>query len=181
MTATKLFQGNRGRLYFGTERFDRVGVQRLHMHTVTGLLNADHRSPSLDYETLMKCTLALTNDMREAEKMYRLAAFNVFAHNRDDHGKNFSFLMDANGHWRLAPAYDLTFSYGPGGEQSTTILNEGRAPNKSHLLALGEKFAIKARKEIIDEVQTTVSNWNEFAKAADVSEASRKMIAKVIL
>jgi serine/threonine-protein kinase HipA len=62
--------------------------------------------------------------------MYRLAVFNVLAHNRDDHAKNFSFLMDENGEWKLAPGYDLTFSSGPRGEQSTMVMGEGRNPDR---------------------------------------------------
>ena len=80
------------------------------MHTVGGLLHSDFRVPSLDYEDLLNLTGALTKDIREVEKMYRLAVFNVLAHNRDDHAKNFSFLMDEKGEWKFAPAYDLTFS-----------------------------------------------------------------------
>jgi serine/threonine-protein kinase HipA len=65
--------------------------------------------------------------------MYRLAVFNVLAHNRDDYAKNFSFLMDESGSWKLAPAYDLTFSGGPNGVQSSTVLDEGKNPNIQHL------------------------------------------------
>jgi serine/threonine-protein kinase HipA len=82
------------------------------MHTVSGLLHSDFRTPSLDYEDLLNLTGVITKDIREVEKMYRLAVFNVLSHNRDDHAKNFSFLMDNHGEWKLAPAYDLTFSSG---------------------------------------------------------------------
>jgi serine/threonine-protein kinase HipA len=61
------------------------------MHTVSGLLHSNFRLPSLDYEDLLNLTATLTKDIREVEKMYRLAVFNVMAHNRDDHAKNFSF------------------------------------------------------------------------------------------
>jgi serine/threonine-protein kinase HipA len=180
MAETKLFQGSKGRMYFGTRRFDRMGTQRLHMHTISGLLQADHRIPNLDYAVIMNCTLRLNNDMREVEKLFRLAAFNVFAHNQDDHGKNFSFLMDSKGEWRFAPAYDLTFSYGPGGQHCTTVMQEGAAPKREHLLNLGELFSIKARAKIIDEVRDAVSRWPEFAKDAHVSKASTAIIQKVI-
>ena len=88
----RLFKSRKSEGFFGVKRFDRLDGKHLHMHTVSGLLHADHRFPSLDYETLMKATLWLTKDIREGEKLLRLAAFNVFAHNRDDHAKNFSFL-----------------------------------------------------------------------------------------
>lgn len=181
MADTQLFQGNLGRAYFGTKRFDRLGRQRLHMHTASGLLNADHRIPNLDYETLMQLVIALTNDMREAEKLFRLAAFNVFAHNRDDHSKNFSFLMDSEGNWRFAPAYDLTYSFGPGGEHSTTVMGEGKSPSKTHLLRLAEKFALKGAHLIIDEVRDAINQWESFAAEAMVSKQTSKIISKAIL
>ena len=83
------------------------------MHSLGGLIHADHRTPSLDYDMVLRVTLALTRNIQEAEKVYALACFNVLAHNRDDHVKNFSFLLNARNEWIFAPAYDLTFSYGP--------------------------------------------------------------------
>lgn len=181
MTETHLFPGKKGRTYFGIKRFDQEGNRRFHMHTATGLLHSDHRIPALDYEQLMQLALHLNRDFREAEKLFRLAIFNVFARNRDDHGKNFSFLMDDKGSWRFAPAYDLTFSSGPGGEHSTTVLGEGRQPGGQQLLPLGEKFSIKERKNIIDEVRDAVQHWPEFAASAGVSNASAKLIGKAIM
>jgi serine/threonine-protein kinase HipA len=180
MADTYLFEGDRGRKYFGTKRFDRVGNGRLHMHTASGLLHADHRIPNLDYELLMRLGLHLDNDIRTATMIYRLAVFNVLAHNRDDHSKNFSFLMDSAGKWRFAPAYDLTFSGGPGGEHCTTVLGEGRAPGPKQLLALGEKFGIKQRGEILEQVQHAVARWAEFADEAGVGTTSKVLINKGI-
>lgn len=77
MMPTYLFPAKKGAGYFGVERFDRSGDKRLHMHTVSGLLHADHRLPSLDYEQIMRATLALTRNVQELEKILRLAAFNV--------------------------------------------------------------------------------------------------------
>lgn len=71
------------------------------MHTVNGLLHSNFRLPSLDYEDLLNLTATLTKDSREVDKMYRLAVFNVMAHNSDDYAKNFSFLMDETGNWKL--------------------------------------------------------------------------------
>ena len=169
---TRLFTGQGKRQYFGTRRFDRIGNRRLHMHSASGLLGADHRFPSLDYDNLMRATLALCKDHRELTKVYRLMCFNVFAHNRDDHSKNFAFLMAETGTWSFAPAYDLTFSYGPGGEHSAALLGEGRNPGTPQLLKMASKFGIQQPKNIIEEVRTTVDQWPAFAQAANVSEAS---------
>lgn len=92
-----LFPALIGAGYFAIKRFDRDGLKRYHMHSACGLLHSDFRTPSLDYEDLITLTGVLTRDMREVEKLYRLAVFNVLAHNRDDHSKNFSYLMDSQG------------------------------------------------------------------------------------
>ena len=180
MPETKLFEGEKGKSYFGVKRFDRIGNQRLHMHTAAGLFHADHRIPSLDYENLLRGTMALTKDMSEVEKVYRLAVFNVFAHNRDDHSKNFSFLMDGKGVWSFAPAYDLTFSYGPGREHSSMVMGEGRSPGTKELIKLGEKFQLKKSKMIIEEVREAVARWGEFATGAEVSNQSLEIIDKTL-
>ncbi|MCF7933945.1 MAG: type II toxin-antitoxin system HipA family toxin [Spirochaetia bacterium] len=180
MPDVHLFPSGEGPGYFATKRFDRDGTKRFHMHTAGGLLHADVRVPSLDYQDLLALTFMLTRDIREVERMYRLAVFNVLAHNRDDHGKNFSFLMDAEGQWKLSPAYDLTFSSGPGGEQSTMVMGEGRNPGVEHLIKLGleAKLAKLRITEIIEQTRSALSAWPELAKQYGVSEAMISLIAQ---
>ena len=98
MPETHLFR-TRKRAYFGAKRFDRVGDRRIHMHSLSGLIHADHRSPALDYDMLLRVVLVLTKNIAEVEKAYTLACFNVLAHNRDDHSKNFSFLLHGKSSW----------------------------------------------------------------------------------
>ncbi len=97
---THLFIAVKGEGYFATKRFDRDGSKHLHMHRACGLLHSDFRTPSIDYQDLLDLTSLLTRDVRETEKIFRLAVFNVLAHNRDDHSKNFSFLMNEAGDCR---------------------------------------------------------------------------------
>jgi serine/threonine-protein kinase HipA len=155
----RLFPSKKCPGYFGVKRFDRSGNSRIHMHTACGLLDADFRIPSLDYEQLIKATLWLTKDIREAEKLFRQAAFNVFAKNRDDHAKNFSFLMDSNGKWRLSPAYDLVYSSGPMGEHSTTVMGEGKNPGSEHLIRLAQVAGLESSraKDILEQVRAACS------------------------
>ncbi len=176
MMPTHLFSAQKGRGYFAVKRFDRDGNHRLHMHTANGLLNADFRIPALDYKDLLLATRLLTKDQREVEKMFRLAVFNVLAHNRDDHSKNFSFLMDASGQWCVAPAYDLTFSSGPGGEHSTMMMGEGKSPNEEHFLRLAATVSIKdsQAKKVIVQVKDAIVNWVDFAQEAQLSKTSFK-------
>jgi serine/threonine-protein kinase HipA len=176
MPETHLFRTKRNK-YFGTKRFDRDGDARIHMHSLGGLIHADHRSPSLDYDTVLRVTLALTRNIQDAEKAYALACFNVLAHNRDDHVKNFSFLLNARNEWIFAPAYDLVFSYGPGGEQSMLVIGEGRNPGTAHLQALGKQHGVKNAPEILAKVERAVANWPRYAELADVSRKSTKDVA----
>jgi serine/threonine-protein kinase HipA len=152
------------------------------MHTACGLLHSDYRTPSLDYEDLSALTSSLTRDVREVEKMYQLAVFNVLSHNRDDHSKNFSFLMDETGEWNLSPAYDLTFSSGPRGEQSTMVMGEGRNPGQDHLRKLGidAKLSNDRIDEIINQTRGALSKWDELAVRYGVSASSIALIKSKI-
>ena len=176
---THLFRTKTNR-YFGTKRFDRDLDARIHMHSLGGLIHADHRSPSLDYDMVLRVTLALTRNLQDAERAYALACFNVLAHNRDDHVKNFSFLLNARNEWIFAPAYDLVFSYGPGGEQSMLVMGEGKNPGTAQLQALGRQHGIKNAPEILAKVQRAVANWPRYAELADVSRKSTREIASKI-
>lgn len=175
-----IFPAQRGAGYFASKRFDRDHDKRYHMHSACGLLHSDFRVPSLDYEDLITLTGILTRDVREVEKLYQLAVFNVLAHNRDDHSKNFSYLMDKDGQWKISPAYDLTFSSGPRGEQSTMVMGEGRNPKLLHLLKLAAEAKIKKERaaEIIEATKSSLSQWQVLAKHYGVSSANIKLIQK---
>jgi serine/threonine-protein kinase HipA len=110
------------------------------------------------------------------EKAYALACFNVLAHNRDDHAKNFSFLLDDSNSWVFAPAYDLTFSDGPAGEQSTMVMGEGKNPGVEHLKALGKEHNLKNAPRILAKVQKAVWRWKDHAAEAGVSAKSAHRI-----
>ena len=180
MPETHLFGAKKKQRYFGAKRFDRDGGGRIHMHSLSGLLHADHRTPALDYNDFLKATHLLTKDARELDKAFTIACFNILAHNRDDHAKNASFLMDERGRWTLAPAYDLTFSDGPGGEQSMMVMGEGKSPGRAHLKALAKSHSIKSAEAIIERVSAAASRWRSFADKAGVNKASADAIDRVI-
>jgi serine/threonine-protein kinase HipA len=179
MPQTHFFK-TRKRGYFGARRFDRQGNRRIHMHSLSGLIHADHRHPSLDYDMLLRAVLVLTKNIVEVEKAYALACFNVLAHNRDDHARNFSFLLNDSNTWVFAPAYDLTFSDGPAGEQSTMVMGEGKNPGVEHLKALGKEHNLKRAPRILDRVQEAVARWRDHAAEAGVSAKSTMVIAEHI-
>ena len=175
---THLFPAKHGAGYFAIKRFDRNEGERFHIHTPCGLLHSDHRTPALDYQDLLELAMLLTRDIQESEKMFRLAVFNVMVHNRDDHSKNFSFLMDKTGEWKVSPAYDLTFSYGPGGQQSTMVMGEGKLPDIDHLRALGRHAEISDAKveEILEQIRDSLGWWSELAKVYGVRMATHDLV-----
>ena len=176
MPETHLFR-TRKRRYFGAKRFDRQGDSRVHMHSLSGLIHADHRNPAVDYATILRVVRVLTKNIAEVEKAYALACFNVLAHNRDDHAKNFSFLLNDRNAWVFAPAYDLTFSDGPAGEQSTMVMGEGKNPGVEQLRALAKEHDLKHAPGILAKVQKAIARWRDHAAKAGVSAKSTKEIA----
>lgn len=180
MSDCKLFKSKSGLVFFGTKRFDRTGNNRLHMHSAAGMMHDNFRLSNLDYGHVMDCAFSLERDVRAYEKILRLAAFNVFAQNRDDHSKNISFLMDSTGTWKVAPAYDLTFSSSGHGMHSTMVHGESANPSKLHLMELGNYFKVKNASQIIDQVHAVIHNWKDYAKQCEVSKDSKNRIEKVI-
>jgi len=186
MPQTRLFPSQLCSGYFGVRRFDRGPQgQRIHMVSAAGLLETSHRIPNLDYHILMKLTLRLTQDMSELKRLFRLMCFNVFAHNRDDHSKNFSFLYRepeaakrtegsknteraerSEGQWRLSPAYDLTYSSSLRGEHATTINGNGKDPGYDDILAVARQAGISARwaRTVASEIEERTEHLKRFGK-----------------
>lgn len=161
MTETKLLPSEICSGYFGIKRFDRKNGKKVHMVSASGLLETSHRLPNLDYNLLMKLTLELTRNYEDIEQLFRLMCFNVFAHNRDDHSKNFSYLYDDNKkEWHLSPAYDLTYSSSFNGEHATTINGEGKNPSLDDVLAVAKNIGLneKSAKEIALDIQAKCKN-----------------------
>ena len=164
MTETKLFPSKDNKGYFGTVRFDRIleknTINKIHMATAASLLEVDYNAPCLDYHSLMKLTRILTREnKKDIENMFRRMCFNVFAHNRDDHAKNFSFLYnEKNDSWSLSPAYDLTYSKTFYGEHTTSVDGNGANPGKKELLNVGLQAGMKKNKclDIISQIQQIV-------------------------
>lgn len=170
MPETRLFSSERCGGYFGTVRFDRekikdqsgnVYTDRRHMLTAAAILELDFEQPCLDYLSLMKLTKILTRDHKpDLENMFRRMCFNVFAHNRDDHAKNFTFLYDEKkDHWSLAPAYDLTYSNTYYGEHTTSVNGNGADPGEKELLAVARASGMNERRcaNIADEIYEIVT------------------------
>ena len=160
ISESKLFESKLTPGYFGTKRFDRNNDKKIHMISVAALLEINFILPSLDYQDLFKLTKILSNNNEEEiEQMYRRMCFNVFAHNQDDHAKNFSFIYnEKEGMYRLSPAYDLTYSSTYYGEHMTSVNGKGKNILDSDLINLGYKNGIKKEKciLILNEIKNKV-------------------------
>jgi serine/threonine-protein kinase HipA len=179
MSETRLIPSANGPGHFATRRFDRPAPgKRLHMVSLGGAVEASPHMPSLDYDGFLSATLSITRDMRDVEQAFRRMVFNVLAHNRDDHVRQHAYLMDAKGEWHLAPAFDLTFSHGPGGEHYMAVMGEGRAITRAHVEALGARHGISAKRvsAIIDEVRGPLAGWFQIADEVGATQ-SRDAIA----
>jgi len=180
MSESKLFFSEKGKVFFGTKRFDRDNNKRLHLHSACGLLHDDFRYSTMDYGHVMDAANRLENNLTACEKVLRLAAFNVYASNMDDHSKNVAFLMNELGNWYLAPAFDLTFSPSPGGYHSLSVANTYREIGKADLLKLVTYFGIQNGHEIIEQVKETLSNWNHFSSEIGINRKEDLLIEKSI-
>lgn len=166
MSKTILLSSKKCGGYFATKRFDRNNNKKLHMHSAAGLLNIDFRTNFIDYIDLLKLTKIVTKDFNEVIKMFRIMCFNVIIGNKDDHTKNFSFLMDGKGQWKLSPAYDLVKSDGINGEHTTTVNGKGKDITDNDLINVGEMFNIKQEtsKDIIELIKYNLSGFNILLK-----------------
>lgn len=179
---TRYFDLSKNLAGFGIARFDVEAAMRVPIHTLAGLLHADFRRPSCDYTSFLRATRLLTKDEREVEKAFERAVFNVVFHNRDDHSKNFSYRLGRDRQWRLAPAYDLTYNTGPGGEHQMDVCGEGRAVKRADLIRLageGELDAVWAGRcidRLRDVASTAVTSSSQFP----IRVMTRKAILKDI-
>lgn len=181
MPPMRLFETLERDRFFGIKRFDRHRNRRYHAHTFGNLIQSNFRIPSADYADLLKATSLLTRNHQDVLRAFRRMAFNVLAHNRDDHVKNFAYILeDATGEWALTPAYDLLYAPGPGGEHTMSLAGEGKNPGRSHLLRLAEQSDVSERQAtgIIEEVRGAVARWKEFAVQAGVSGAGIRRVAQ---
>jgi serine/threonine-protein kinase HipA len=160
---------------FGVARFDRERELRIPVHSLAGLLQVDFRLPgSTDYITFLRATRLVTRDEREVLKAYARAVFNVVFHNRDDHPKNFAWRLGQDRRWRLAPAFDLTFSDGPMGQHHMDICGEGDAVKRSHLLHLASQGGVppKAAQTALDQMLEQASTVPQRATAFPIRRAT---------
>ncbi|MCX6867088.1 MAG: HipA domain-containing protein [Verrucomicrobia bacterium] len=183
MSECRLLEEN-GRRHFMTRRFDRfAGGGKLHMQSLCALAHFDfNHAGAYAYEQALLTIRQLGLPMAAVEEQFRRMVFNIVARNQDDHVKNIAFLMDKQGQWSLAPAFDVTYSYDPTGTWTAThqmTLNAKRDGFTLEDFAAAEKSSLMKRGRaatILAEVRAAVMRWPTFAAEARVADEWRGKI-----
>lgn len=176
----------KGRRHFMTRRFDRLaGGEKLHMQSLGALMHFDFNQPGAHaYEQAFLAIRRLKLPMQAVEEQFRRMVFNIVARNQDDHVKNIAFLMDKQGSWSLAPAFDVIYSHNPSGDWTAThqmtlngkrdgfTMEDFRACAKSASMKHGRAEAI------VEEVHAVVKRWPAFAEQAKVADVWRDSIQR---
>ena len=160
---TEYFVLPNGQAAFASKRFDRQQGIKIPMQSLAAFTGANYQVPgSLDYASFLRATQLCTNDRREKQRAFARIVFNVIFNNRDDHPKNFAYLMSAKGNWSLAPAFDVTFCEGPGGYHQMDVMGEALTINRNQLILLGNREAeleTQQIDELIDNVASVAASF----------------------
>ena len=175
-----------GRSHFMTKRFDRTDAgDKLHMQSLCAMMHFDFNQPdAYSYEQALQTMLRIGMPMTDLEQQFRRAVFNVIARNHDDHVKNIAYLMDKSGEWRLSPAFDVAYSYNPAGAWTSrhqmSINGKRDEFDINDLTLLAQTGGIKNKKarDIIEEVEASVSRWHDFAREARIAKKTADGIKK---
>ncbi len=175
------------RAHFMTKRFDRRNaIDKIHVQTFCALRHFDYNEVLYySYEQLFETMRMLRLPYPQAEQMYRRMVFNVVSRNCDDHTKNFAFMMEKDGVWKLAPAYDICHAYRPGSQwvsQHSLSINGKRDDiSRKDLLKVAEEMSIKKANSIIDEIVEVVSGWENYADEQEVHPELKKAIQQTLI
>lgn len=186
MMESRLIEEN-NRVHFMTKRFDRIkGNQKLHSQTLCALQHYDFANiTSYSYEQVFQTMRQLRLTYAEAEQMFKRMAFNVIARNCDDHTKNFSFLMNAEGIWKLAPAYDVCFAYRPDSkwvsQHNLSINGKRKDFTRKDLLTIADQNSIRNPEGIINSCIDVVANWKMYAEMYQVDVKKTHAIDQLLL
>lgn len=186
MTECRLFEEG-GRAHFMTRRFDREpGKGKVHMQSFCAMQHFDFTDiVSFSYEQLFETMRMLGLPYPEAEQLFRRMVFNVIARNCDDHTKNFAFLMDKTGNWRLSPAFDMCHSFRPGStwvsQQSLSVNGKRKDITRDDFLSVAKNMNIKKPGNIIAQINETVKNWKSYAEETKVKPELRDAIHKTLI
>lgn len=185
MMESRLIEEN-NRVHFMTRRFDRKNGEKIHSQTLCAIQHYDFANiTSYSYEQVFQTMRQLRLTYAEAEQMYKRMVFNVIARNCDDHTKNFAFLMDQSGTWKLAPAYDICFAYRPDStwvsQHNLSINGKRKDFTREDLLQIADQNSVRTPEKWIDECIELVKNWRKYAEQFQVDEEKINAIDAVLI
>ena len=172
-----------GKAHFMTRRFDRIGMEKVHMQTLCAFGHMDFKVPGKhSYEEVFGIMRRLRLPYKDQEQLFRRMVFNVIMKNCDDHTKNTSFTLRKGGNWRLAPAYDVTYAYDPSNfwirRHQMSINGKLEDITRKDLRDAAYAAGIKNADDVIDETLSVASRWKEYAKDSDIDENVIETIGK---
>ena len=178
MPEAELLEMPDGLAHFAVRRFDREGTRRVHMHSLGGLQHVDYDTPgAFSYEQYFRTVQSIVPPASvypAVTDAFRRAVFNIAAVNQDDHVKNFGFLMDRQGTWRLSPAFDLTFARGSNYTRRHQMSFNGKRDDftRGDILAVGRRLGLaRDGADVLDGVRATLTRWPQYAEEAGVPKA----------
>ena len=181
MTKCRLLKENK-RAHFMTKRFDREGSDiKHHIQTFCAMQHYNYNQvQSYSYEQLFQTMRMLRLHYPDAEQMFRRMVFNILANNYDDHTKNFAFRLKKDGMWKLAPAYDVTYSYNPGSkwvsQHALSVNGKRNSISKNDLLTVAKSINIKKANLIIKQMSDVIMKWPDYAEQTAVDPIKRDAI-----
>lgn len=184
---TRYFSLPDGQAAFASQRFDRQKGLRVPMQSLAAFTGANYQSPgALDYTNFLRATQMCTNDVREKERAFERVVFNIAFNNRDDHPKNFAYVMSSSGEWKLAPAYDVTYCEGPGGYHQMDVMGEALDIDRKHVFRLGTEEAELTSQQtgfIIEKICNAAAGFAAMAQKLfqdQITAETRSSIQKTI-
>lgn len=185
MMESRLIEEN-SRVHFMTKRFDRKDRNKIHSQTLCAIQHYDYANiTSYSYEQVFQTMRQLKLTYAEAEQMYKRMIFNVIARNCDDHTKNFAFLMDKSGKWKLSPAYDICFAYRPGSvwvsQHNLSINGKRKDFTRVDLMQIADQNSIRNPEKLIDECIDLLKTWPQYATEFQVDKEKANAIDNVLI
>ena len=167
------------------KRFDRLNGESFHLHSVAGLTHSNFNIPMhYSYDELLRLTRYLTRSQSAVNEQFKRMVFNIVGRNQDDHAKNFAFIMDKNGVWKLSPAYDITYANGAGYTKNHQLSLRGKTNNftLNDILEIAKLHSIKRSfaKETIEQTVEIFSSFKNRARELEINEDFISIIDKSI-
>ena len=170
-----------GRAHFMTQRFDRSANERHHVQTLCAMEHLDFKQKATHaYAQAFMALRQLQVGQDGIDELFRRMAFNVMARNCDDHVKNLAFILRRGADWDLAPAYDVTYAYMPGGEwtyqHQMSVNGRFDGITREDFLREADRFGVRSPARILAAVAAAVTSFGQFAKEAGIPQPTQDRI-----